>query len=292
MKKTTKTISAFLVAWILLVSTQFTFTANATAEQEIYYGIRDGEAFVECQPTWVTGDVVISSSYEGYPVTSFSDSDDVMAYIFCEGVTSVTLPNTIDADRLTGFPFCDCPTADIIVSEDNTELCVEGNVLYNKDKTKLIRYQDNSDSTSFTIPESVVEVSEMAFTNSNLKELVITNKTIKFNGDLNNGFGRHSIEDIYYCGTEEEWILNRIDEHNSLFPETTIHFEEDSSTTPSEPDEPTPPSSDNTDSSSESEGFNYVKFLDSIYEVVSTQILPVVVNLITIIFELILKLVS
>lgn len=291
MKKTTKIFSVILTILMLMVSTQFAVTA-AAEEQEIYYNIKNGEAYVECQPTWVTGDVVISSSYEGYPVTGFSDSDEVMAYIFCERVTSITLPNTIDVDRLTGFPFCDCPTAEIIISPDNTELCMEGNVLYNKDKTKLIRYQDNPDSTSFTIPDSVVEVSEMAFLNSNLEELIITNKSIKFYGELDNGFGGHNIKDIYYCGTEEEWIANEIGEDSYTFEGITIHFEEDGSTTPSEPDEPTPPSSDDAETPSESEGFDYMELLEAVYNAINTMIVPVAVGLVTIILDLILMLIQ
>ena len=276
---------------MLIVSTQFVLMAGAE-EQKIYYGIKDGEAYVQCQPTWVTGDVVISSSYEGYPVTGFSDSDEVMAYIFCEGVTSITLPNTIDGDRLTGFPFCDCPTADIIISADNTELHMEGNVLYNKSKTKLIRYQDNPDSKKFTIPESVIEVSDMAFLNSNLEDLTITNKTIKFNGALDNGFGGHSIKDIYYCGTEREWIANKIGEYDDMFEGITIHFEEDSSTLPSEPNEPTPPSSDGTESPSESEKFDYMELLEAVYEAINTMIVPVAVSLVTTVLDLILMLIQ
>ena len=231
MKKTTKICSILLAAVLLFGFARMNFAASATNNtdakfaptNQIYYDIIDGKVYVCCQPTWVVGDVVVSDTYEGYPVEEFYEP--TQAYIFCSGVTSITLPNSINAEKLTGYPFCGCPSAKIIISEDNPNLCLEDNVLYNKDKTKLIRYQDNLSSKSFTIPESVTEVAESAFAYSNLEELIITNKTIKFNGWIESEFGHHDIKDVYYNGTRKEWIENEIDdEYCHYFGDATIHY--------------------------------------------------------------------
>lgn len=268
MKKTIRILAVLLATAILFGSMQIGFAAYAANEQEIFYGIENGEAYVSCQPTWVVGDVVIADTYEGYPVTGFSEPS--YAYIFCENVTSITIPNSIDADRLTGYPFCGCPSAKIIISDDNPGLCLEGNVLYNKDKTRLIRYQDNHNSKSFTIPESVTEVAESAFSYSNLEELTISNSKVKIT--YNYGFSGHNIKNIYYYGTEEEW---NADYDNVLFQgEATIHFMKNDS-------------SDSADTPVVAPSFDMSEFFTTFFSAVSETVVPFIMEFINLFAEII-----
>ncbi len=230
MKKSFKFVSVLVLFAFLLSTVPSAFAAS----HPIYYSVVDNHAVVDCQLGILSGDVVIDSTYEGCPVTEFTEPES--AYIFSSGVTSITLPKSIDAEKLTGFPFCGCPDAKIILAADNTELLLEGNVLYNKDKTRLIRYQNNPNSKSFTVPESVVEIGAFAFTGSNLEELTIPNSKTKIDYDYSErSFGDyeeysingHNIKNIYYGGTEEEW---KSDYDNELFSEgITVHFSSDNS---------------------------------------------------------------
>lgn len=219
MKKSFKFLSLMISFVVLFSGVQSGFAANNT----IYYDIVDNHAVVSCQMASLSGDIVIDSTYEGYPVTEFVEPE--MAYIFSSGVTSITLPNSIDAEKLTGFPFCGCPDAKIILASDNTELLLEGNVLYNKDKTRLIRYQNNPNSKSFTIPESVLKVEKCAFASSSLEELTISNSATEF--DCEYSFDYNSIKNVYFNGTQEQWNENNEKfgySYSQLFEENaTIH---------------------------------------------------------------------
>src|SRR5262245_58020004 len=63
--------------------------AAAPATAQVNYGVSDGTAYVVYSPN-ASGDVVISSTYNGFPVTSIGDN----AFIGT-GLTSVTIPNSV-----------------------------------------------------------------------------------------------------------------------------------------------------------------------------------------------------
>lgn len=266
LKKYFKILSVMIAFVVLFSGAQSGF---ATGDMyEIGYYVEDNHAIVACQATWITGNVVIDSTYEGYPVTEFQEPS--WAYVFSSGVTSITLPNSIDAKKLTGYPFCGCPDAKIILAHDNTELLIEGNVLYNKDKTKLIRYQNNPNDNSFTVPESVVEIADYAFTGSNIENLTILNKNIKINFRKEDDFGSHNIKNVYYNGSREEWIENEIDnEYGFVFGDAEIHYL----------------SSDSPSSSTDTNGF-----MSLIVMFVNTTIVPLLNMILDFIGSLILSL--
>lgn len=144
---------------------------------------------------------------------------------------------------------------------------------------------------TINIPNSVTSIGDMAFYEcSALKSVTIPNSVTSIGVAAFNCC--KSLTDVYYTGSEEDWNSMSIAEGNHSLLNATIHFEEDSSTTPSEPDEPTPPSSDDTESPSESEGFDYMELLEAVYEAINTMIVPVAVSLVTIILDLILMLIQ
>ena len=68
----------------------------------------------------------------------------------------------------------------IFVEKDNPYFCFADNVLFNKDKTKLIRYPIGNTATSYTIPESVKKIGEHAFQNArNLIEIVLPESIVQ-----------------------------------------------------------------------------------------------------------------
>lgn len=88
-------------------------------------------------------------------------------------VTSIVIP-----DRVTtvfGLNFTDCSKlTSISVSDGNQYFSSENGVMFNKDKTQLVRYPTGKKDTLYTIPDGVTEVLDFAFSgSSNLTGVVI-----------------------------------------------------------------------------------------------------------------------
>ncbi|MCL2488281.1 MAG: leucine-rich repeat protein [Oscillospiraceae bacterium] len=83
------------------------------------------------------------------------------AFVFTV-ITEITLPASVNmiADKaLTGMHYLQ----EIHVAAENEKYASVGGVLYNKDKTVLIRYPINSPVTAFTIPDGVEKIHDEAF---------------------------------------------------------------------------------------------------------------------------------
>ena len=60
------------------------------AMAQVNYAVSGGAAYVDRSPN-ASGDIVIASTYSGYPVTSISER----AFWPCTSLTSVTIPNSV-----------------------------------------------------------------------------------------------------------------------------------------------------------------------------------------------------
>ena len=79
----------------------------------------------------------------------------------CKSLKSVHIPSSVTFFE-EGFYGC-TSLESITVAEGNTVYSSEGGVLYNKDKTTLIKFPLNKSITGFTIPNTVTEVEGNAF---------------------------------------------------------------------------------------------------------------------------------
>ena len=107
------------------------------------------------------------------------------AFYFCAGLTAMTLPDGVTELGFGTFEGCSkimsvsvgkglsaigdnafrlCKDlTQITVDAGNAAFIAENNVLYNKDKTKLMQYPIGTPQTSFTIPDGVTEIGPYAF---------------------------------------------------------------------------------------------------------------------------------
>lgn len=132
-------------------SSKFTYTISNN--EVTITGLADGY-----EPT----ELVIPSTIEGYPVTKLETSAELL---FVTSVTSITIPESIvNITGSLGGPFAFWTNLlSINVSKDNQYYSSNDGVLYNKDKTKLIRFPVKNARTEYNIPDTVTSIGEGAF---------------------------------------------------------------------------------------------------------------------------------
>ncbi len=130
-----------------------------TYEIDDYYG---GVVITSCDPS-ISGDVVIPNTIEGQPVKVI----DMYAFSDCDGITSVYIPeNIIEDDELFNFFYggFGLNVEKYIVDENNSYYFSDDDgIVYNKDKTKLVKYPCGKDNTEYAIPDSVNRIGAGAF---------------------------------------------------------------------------------------------------------------------------------
>ncbi len=135
-------------------------------------------------------------AFESLPKVQFvSISNSVVsigqsAFNDCYLLTSVTIPASVTSIGQGVFDGCRS-LENIIIDKNNTVYSSEGTVIFNKNKTQLIRcYRSASDtSTEYTIPDSVTSIGDYAFSSyDNLETIVIHEGVTSIgNGALRNG---------------------------------------------------------------------------------------------------------
>lgn len=106
----------------------------------------------------------------GNDVTTIKES----AFYYCSSLKQVTIPASVtDISYNRVFGQCTALTQ-IDVESDNTAYCSEDGVLFNKNKTMLMRYPEGKPETSYIIPEGVTTIIQYAFEScKNLTAVII-----------------------------------------------------------------------------------------------------------------------
>ena len=167
----------------LLKSVALTIVDSNDIEWEYY--ISGEEAInVRLKDKTVSGDIEVPTTLDGYKVKTIGSEAFFDAY----NITSITIPEYVEGIGSNCFKDCDNLTVinirsnvinnlvgkfngleklkTINISENNTNYTVdEYGVLYNKDKTELIKCPEGSDLANYTIPSTVTLIYTRAFQN-------------------------------------------------------------------------------------------------------------------------------
>lgn len=169
---------------------------NASAETygDLTYEIIDGEIKITGHGYDVieTGEIVIPSEINGYPVTTIGSGSIMGTYVKkvvfpesittiesfalngCINLTSITVPCNVAF--IGESPFDGEKLTTINVDENNMYYSSLDGVLFNKDKTRLIQYPDAKEKTNYVIPDSVNYIENYAFSHCvKLKSVTIPN---------------------------------------------------------------------------------------------------------------------
>ena len=91
-------------------------------------------------------------------VTSIGDR----AFWYCKSLTSITIPSSVTNIGSCAFGTCSSLIS-INVSDNNKYYCDVDGVLFNKDKTEIIKFPGKKEGTNYKIPNSVTSIGNGAF---------------------------------------------------------------------------------------------------------------------------------
>ncbi len=100
------------------------------------------------------------------------------AFFSCSSLKSIMIPKNVTSIGDEVFYNC-FDLASINVDSDNLAYCSEGGVLYNKEKTEIIRYPKEKSGAFFAIPDGVTSISVGAFADcANLISVTIPDSVV------------------------------------------------------------------------------------------------------------------
>ena len=184
---------------------------------KLTYKIEDGKVTITDCDTSLSGDIVLPSKIEGKPVTSIGNRAfygcssltsitipngvtdfDWWAFAGCSSLKSITIPSSVTSIGYLAFNNCD-KLNQINVDTANTVYSSENGVLFNKNKTELIRYPEGKADTSYSIPNSVTSIDIWAFDNCDkLNQINVDTANTKFSSVNGVLFNKDKTELIRY----------------------------------------------------------------------------------------------
>ncbi len=173
-------------------------------------------------------DLIIPSSYNGFPVTGI----DSWAFRDCTSLTSVTIPNSVTS--ISSWAFGDCSSlTSVTIPNSVTSIswwAFDGcesltNITIPNSVTSIGSgaFSGCSSLTSVTIPESVTSIGNRAFSGCTSLTSVTIPGSVTSIGEYAFS-GCTSLAIVYYNGTAEEWSNITIATDNSYLLNATRYY--------------------------------------------------------------------
>lgn len=162
----------------------------------------------------------------------------------CTSLTDITIPDSVTWIGVGAFGGCSS-LENIEVGSGNTVYSDINGVLYNKDKTLLIRYPEGKREENYIIPDGVTSIGDSAFSGCNtFINIIIPDSVTNIYSDAFRGcktlrsinipknaqhIGKYafsscsSLTDVYYSGTKQQWDDIDIYPYNDNLLNATLH---------------------------------------------------------------------
>lgn len=161
----------------------------------------------------------------------------------CDYLKTLTLPENVTEIGINGI---NCTSLEVVnVDEDNYRFTSVDGVLFNKDKTEIIKYPAGKKEISYKIPDSVTSIITYAFRNcAALESIVMPDSVTKIERSV--FYGCNALARVIFTGTKEQW--NQIFVLDDVFGDNVeVVFGGE----PNDPENPDDTSDDNTSSKTE-----------------------------------------
>lgn len=233
-----RVISIFLaLALLAAVLPIGSLTAGAASETDIPYAVEGGSIYfdketgtvTDCSPKVTYAE--IPAQIEGVPVTRIGEQ----AFSYCDELYMVSIPASVTSISSDAFDYCselEC----IYVDEANENYASDEWVLFNKDKTVLLRYPEGLGcpcgyALYYTIPETVTEIADYAFFGNGLVREITLPESLTSIGDYA-FLGCRGLEAMLFKGNAPETGENFLSTYNEdskeyeLISGVTVYYAE------------------------------------------------------------------
>lgn len=123
----------------------------------------------------IEGDIVIPETFgEGENAKTVTEMDGSLIYA-AERITSVSIPKTIKVLGDVRYYFSLGKLKSITVTEDNPSYSSVDGVLFNKDKTELLKYPAKKEGASYVVPSTITKIRDYGFSGSEISSIELPN---------------------------------------------------------------------------------------------------------------------
>ncbi len=141
----------------------------------------------------------------------------------CNGLMNITIPASVTS--IGSGVFVSCHDLVRITVDKNNQYYTSDDcgVLFNKNKTMLIRFPEASAVNVYSVPDGVATIGEFAFNNCKLKRISIPKSIINIREYAFNWC--EELKEVVYTGTQEQWKNITIESNNEYLTTATFYYE-------------------------------------------------------------------